>query len=600
MEGQRRGRSLRRKFLPVLLWLRGAGVRCLQALRRRARGLATAAAFTVALAGCTPWKEYLHNGFKVGPNYSRPPAPVAQKWIDEGQQGVSTKSDELRAWWTVFQDPVLNDLVCCAVNQNLNVRQAGFRVLQYRALLGFAIGRLFPQTQTFDAGYNHTAVSIKVANRFATPQRFFSTWGYGFNLGWELDFWGKYRRFIEEYQDRYDAQIEDYDAVLVTLLGDVANEYVQMRTLQAQLAYTLINVKLQEETLGIAQTKYNAGQINELDVDQATSILQQTRALVPQLEIQIRQAGNRLCVLLGIPPEDLAKKLPPRPIPNAPPEVCVGIPAQLLTRRPDIRQAEREAAAESARIGIEVAELYPAISVVGNIGWGAEYFTNLFNAGAWRGSVGPSVDWKLLYYGRILSLINARKARFQEAVVAYQQKVLTAAQEAENGIVTFIKAIKRVEELQKSVEAARKAVDIALAQYRVGTVDFNRVSFLEQNLVNQQNLTAQAQGEVAEGLILTYRALGGGWQVRLDGCPVNPPISTTQPLPDKEDDKNKNKEEKKANGDKVASTEGKENGPKPAELPALAKVGDLKPLNPPQLPELLEAPPPVITKGKGK
>lgn len=408
MEGQRRGRSLRRKFLPVLLWLRGAGVRCLQALRRRARGLATAAAFTVALAGCTPWKEYLHNGFKVGPNYSRPPAPVAQKWIDEGQQGVSTKSDELRAWWTVFQDPVLNDLVCCAVNQNLNVRQAGFRVLQYRALLGFAIGRLFPQTQTFDAGYNHTAVSIKVANRFATPQRFFSTWGYGFNLGWELDFWGKYRRFIEEYQDRYDAQIEDYDAVLVTLLGDVANEYVQMRTLQAQLAYTLINVKLQEETLGIAQTKYNAGQINELDVDQATSILQQTRALVPQLEIQIRQAGNRLCVLLGIPPEDLAKKLPPRPIPNAPPEVCVGIPAQLLTRRPDIRQAEREAAAESARIGIEVAELYPAISVVGNIGWGAEYFTNLFNAGAWRGSVGPSVDWKLLYYGRILSLINAQ------------------------------------------------------------------------------------------------------------------------------------------------------------------------------------------------
>ncbi len=542
MDGHRQGQGCRPRLLTIL--------------RRRIRGLAAAGTLALTVAGCTPWKEYVHNGFKVGPNYKRPPAPVAPKWIDTGNTAVSPKSDELRAWWTVFNDPILNDLVCCAVNQNLNVRQAGFRVLQYRALLGYAVGRLFPQTQTFDTAYQHQAVSLKVANRVATPQRYFSTWAGGFNLAWEADFWGKYRRFIEEFSDRYDASIENYDAVMVTLLGDVATSYVQLRTLQAQLGYTLTNIKLQEAILDIATTRFKNGfgQNGELDVDQATTTLERTRALVPQLEIQIRETTNRLSVLMGMPPEDLAKKLPPALIPSAPPQVCAGIPAELLTRRPDIRQAEREAAAECARIGIEVAELYPAISVSGTIGRASEYLPSLFTAQAWRGTITPTLDWKLLYYGRISNLIAARKAAFQEAVVGYQQKVLTAAQEVENGIVTFLKAKQRVEHLEKAVEAAEKAVNIAKAQYGAGTVDFNRVAVLMQNLVDQQNLLAQAQGEVAQGLVMVYRALGGGWQVRLDGCPPNPPPASpvTAGNPGQESKETPPGENKQENGERPA------------------------------------------------
>jgi NodT family efflux transporter outer membrane factor (OMF) lipoprotein len=477
------------------------------------------------ICGCTGPGEYIHNGFKVGPNYCPPGAPVAQTWIDVADKRVRTDSDDLSQWWRVFNDPVLDGLIGDAYRQNLTLREAGFRVLAARAQLGIAIGNLFPQQQYAHGDYTRTTLStqtadniVAIGNGLGLPvQRNFSQWDYGFALGWELDFWGRFRRAIESNEATLGASIADYDDVLVTLLGDVANSYVQYRTLEQQIAYANYNVDLQRQTLTIVEARFRAGTTGQLDVHQSRSTLAQTEAGIPELEISLRQAANRLCILLGMPPQDLQARLGAAPIPTAPTDVAVGIPADLLRRRPDIRRAERTAAAQSAQIGIAEADFYPAISIVGTIGYSAEEFPNLFRQTAFNGTIGPSFNWKILNYGRILNNVRAQQARFQELITAYQQTVLNANREAEDGLVTFLRAQTRTRFQSESVDRAQKAVTLGLVQYQAGTVDFTRITQLEQNLVLQQNTLAQARGEIAEGLIQIYRALGGGWEFRLTG-----------------------------------------------------------------------------------
>lgn len=492
------------------------GFRRLASLRMvRGTGLAAAALF---LGGCTPLKQYIHNGFKVGPNYVEPPAAVANDWIDAPNKRFRTDPDDLSKWWSVFKDPTLDALICDAYHQNLTLKEAGFRILQARAQLGIAIGEIFPQTQNMNGSFTQRAVSSQVANRQATPELFFSNWAYGFGLAWEIDFWGKFRRQIESADDRLNASIFEFDEVLVTLLGDVAANYVQLRIYEQQLVYVKANVALQKETLGIAKAQFDGGQVSELDPDQAQSTLSQTEAQVPQLEIQIRQTANRLCTLLGMPTEDLQKKIGLSAIPVAPPDVALGVPADLVRRRPDVRKNERNAAAQAAQIGVADADFYPAISVLGQVGYASQYFSKLWTSGAFTGSIGPSFQWNLLNYGRILNNVRLQDAKFLELVAHYQNSVLKANQEAEDGIVAFLRSHERSQSLADSVKAAERSVNVAIAQYKGGTVDFNRVSLLEQNLVQQQNLLAQARGEIALGLIQTYRALGGGWQIRLTDC----------------------------------------------------------------------------------
>ena len=472
----------------------------------------------VLSCGCTTLQEYIQNGFKVGPNYGRPPAPVAQDWIDAADQRVRKESDDLSKWWTVFNDPVLDALVCSAYQQNLTLRQAGVQVLEARAQQAIALGYLFPQTQQATGDYARHAVSTEVANRSNVSKRFFSQWDYGFNLAWELDFWGRFRRAVEAANASLDASVENYDAVLVTLLGDVATYYVQLRTFQQRIEYAQANVRLQRETLKIVEARFKAGTTTKLDVAQAKSTLEQTEAQIPELEISLRQANNQLCILLGIPAEELQARLGPAPIPTAPAEVAAGIPADLLRRRPDVRRAERQAAAQSAEIGVAEAEFYPHIAITGTIGYSAQEFKNLFRSKALVGSIGPSFQWNILNYGRILNNVRLQDARFLELVTAYQNTVLLAGQETENGLVIFLRAQERTRFQAASVTDAEEAVQIALKQYQAGTIDFTRVTQLEQNLVLLQDTLAQARGEIALGLIQVYRALGGGWQIRYTGC----------------------------------------------------------------------------------
>src|SRR5438132_985211 len=474
--------------------------------------------FAALLCGCTTLKEYVQNGFKVGPNYGRPPAPVAQNWIDAADPRVRTESDDLSKWWQVFQDPVLENLVCTAYLQNLTLREAGLRVLESRAQLGITVGNILPQSQTATGSFTWNAESRQAANRSFISKPFFGQWNYAFNLAWELDFWGQFRRAIEGSTDSLDASVENYDAMLVTLLGDVATNYAQIRTTEQRIKYATQNVELQRQTLTLVEARFKAGTVSELDLDQARSTLAQTEATIPELEITLRQFNNQLCILLGIPPEELRAKLGPAPILTAPPEVTVGIPADLLRRRPDVRFAERQAAAQCAQIGVAESNFYPHISITGTLGYSAEFFKNLFKPTALTASAGPSFQWNILNYGRILNNVHLQEATFHELVATYQNAVLTAAQDVENGLVTFLKAQERTKFQAESVAEAEKAVKIALVQYKGGIIDLTRVTQLETTLVQLQDTLALAQGEIGLGLIQVYRALGGGWQIRVTGC----------------------------------------------------------------------------------
>jgi NodT family efflux transporter outer membrane factor (OMF) lipoprotein len=475
----------------------------------------------VSSSGCTSIRDYVRQGFRVGPDYKEPPAAVAPHWIDANDKRVNSNCEDICSWWKVFKDPALDALICTAYHQNLTLREAGFRILQARAQLGIARGEFFPQNQNLTGSYTRIARSKETALARAGGQvghRFFDQWDYGFNLDWELDFWGRFRRAIESQADLLDASVADYDAAIITLLGDVATNYAQMRTFEQRLVYARENVKVQQDTLDIVQARFKASTISELDVDQASSTLNSTQAAIYELEIGLRQAQNRLCTLLGIPPEDLMARIGEGPIPTAPTDACVGVPADLLRRRPDVRAAERRVAAQSEQIGIAMSDLYPHIQISGTLGGSAESLGRLFTPGAFNSQISPNFRWDLLNYCRIQNNVKFQDARFLELVTFYQNQVLQANQEVEDGLVVFLRSQERTKYQQKSVDDAVAAVNVALLQYKAGTTDFTTVTQVEQIQVLQQDTLAIAQGEIVTGLVAVYRALGGGWQIRCTDC----------------------------------------------------------------------------------
>jgi NodT family efflux transporter outer membrane factor (OMF) lipoprotein len=475
----------------------------------------------LTISGCTSLSDYISNGFKVGPNYRQPAAATAPDWIDTADKRVRRESDDLSKWWTVFHDPVLDALIDDAYKQNLTLRQAGLRILQARAQLGITTGNLFPQKQSVGASFTQTALSGQDANiAISTPLgpvslvRFYPQWNVPIgSLSWEIDFWGRFRRAIEANAANLEASTADYQDVLVTLLSDVASNYVALRTLEQQIEYTKTNVDLQRQTLKIVEARFKAETITGVDLRQSRSVLAQTESQVPELEIAVRQTQNQICTLLGIPPEDLRPRLSKAKIPTAHAEVAVGIPADLLRRRPDVRRAERQAAAQSAQVGVAEADFYPAIAINGTIGYSAQQFKDLWGSSAFTGTIGPSFQWNILNYGRILNNVRLQDAKFLETVAAYQQTVLKANQEVEDGLATFLKAQERARLLKISVDEALEAVKLVVLQYEKGTVDFTRVTQLQEALVVQQDNFAQAQGETARGLIQVYKGLGGGWEM---------------------------------------------------------------------------------------
>jgi NodT family efflux transporter outer membrane factor (OMF) lipoprotein len=487
------------------------------------------------LAGCitTSPHQWLHNGLKVGPEYGRPAAPVAAEWIQANDPAVQPSPLAGGNWWNVFDDPTLTSLVHLAYEQNPNIRVTASRVLEARAGQAISVGNLLPQSQQAIATYSRVNLNtnMPVINQLAKAlppgSTAFSNWFYGFNLSWELDLWGRLRRNVESSNASLDASIEDYDSALVTLFADVAANYVQYRVAQQRIKIARDNVRIQEGVLALASEKFRVGTTTRLDVEQARTVLEQTRSTIPALEISLGQANDTLCTLVGIPPRDLAADLgegPPlgsSPVPNAPAWVAAGIPADLLRRRPDVRSAERQVAGQSAQIGVAEADLYPTLFINGTIGWDAADFSKAFSNKSVLGLLIPGFRWNILNYGRILNNVRLQEARLQELIAAYQGKVLSAGREVQVPLRGFLKSREQADDLTRSVTAAAAATEVGVGQYRAGTIDFNRVFNLETTQVQQQESLAIAQGNIALNLIEVYRALGGGWELRLND--PNPP-----------------------------------------------------------------------------
>jgi NodT family efflux transporter outer membrane factor (OMF) lipoprotein len=520
---------------------RRAGSKHASGVGRRLFALAVPLALVSFASGCvaTGPVEWIRNGFKVGPNYQKPPAPVAPEWISAKEPGVENR--HLQEWWQVFEDPTLNSLVTTAYGQNLTLRAAGLRVLEACAQWAIAAGNLFPQTQQATGHYSRVGLSQNAANNptafsplltilpgastllppESIPRNFFSDWQVGFNLSWELDFWGRFRRAVESASDTLDASVENFDDALVTLLADTATNYVQYRVTQERIRIANDNVRIQEGILALTQERYRVGTATVLDVQQAQTILEQTRSTIPALKIALGQANDALSVLLGIPPRDLAAELGPgaelgaNPMAHTPSWVAAGIPADLLRRRPDVRAAERQVAAQSAQIGVAEADLYPAIYIDGTLGYEAQDIRRLFESRSFMGNITPNFKWNILNYGRIQNNVRLQQTRTQELIALYQNKVLTAAREVEDALRGFVRSQEQAEDLSKSVQAAAAATKTGIQQYRTGTIPFNTVFQLETAQVVAQDQLALAQGNIALNLVNVYRALGGGWELRL-------------------------------------------------------------------------------------
>lgn len=477
----------------------------------RAVALASIAG-TLAIAGC-----------KVGPDYTRPDAALNEAW--QAQAGAVQSAVEDAKWWDHFNDATLTSLVQSAIAQNLTLRSAGLRVLEARAARGIAVGRFFPQTQQAFGGIDNNQISKNDAR--GTGDRSYSTDAIGIEAAWELDFWGKFRRGIEAADAEVQLTVADYDTVLVSLEAEVATTYIALRSIEERLVFARANVALQSETLALTQTRFRTGAVSELDVSTALATLANTQALIPEFENLLRQAKLSLCVLLGRTPSELEAELAPAGgtiarVPDAPAEIAIGVPADLLRRRPDVRAAERVAAAQSARIGEAVADLYPRISIAGATGFTSSSFEstrqpglgNIFDADSFAGFIGLRVDWPILNYGRIEGNIRVQDARYERAVADYQDSVLRAARDVESGLSELLRARERSTSLAEAVSASQRSVELSLIQYRAGAVDFIRVNNAQVELVRQQDSLVASRASISLGAVRTFRALGGGWEVR--------------------------------------------------------------------------------------
>jgi NodT family efflux transporter outer membrane factor (OMF) lipoprotein len=573
-------------------------------IQRAASLLSFCALAGVALvqAGCmTGIKEYIHNGYKVGPNYHRPAAPVPDGWIDQNDPHVTIGAPNLASWWDVFGDPVLTRLIQQANSRNVSLLQAGLLIEQGRMQRNIAFSELLPQAQNVDAGYARGQLSRNFANfpaggpAFGTalapsaivsglstpstpiagaaafgagaaaagttttgtspllnsvvgsggagvgvPQgnsRFFNNWGTSLNLSWELDFWGLFRRNLEAANANLDQSVHNYDAMVVQFLANVATEYVEVRILQRRLELAKQNVALQEPLVDTLFKQYKAGiATSQPAYFQLKSNLDNTRALIPPLEISLRQANNALCVFLGISVQDLLRELgdatvpdPKDPrkrvvrIPRALDDtVVLAIPGEVLLHRPDVLSMEQQLRIQSAQIGISEAQLFPHIGINGTIGLAADRFGLMFNQQSIISSFGPSLTWNILNYGRLLANVRIQDNKYQQFVRAYQQTLLNANEDAENSLVAYLRSLEQAKYLTASANDAVEVTNYYYGQFDVGYLPqgvtsltyYNQIFTAVNFRVAQQDAAAQAEGNIALNLILLYRALGGGWQIR--------------------------------------------------------------------------------------
>jgi multidrug efflux system outer membrane protein len=463
----------------------------------RAVGLAGA----VLLSACTT----------VGPDFKRPQVPWLADWTGGSLESLAAdprgpRSGQTQEWWRNFNDPVLEHLVAEAQRVNPNVRTAGMRIMEARAQLGIADSTRYPQVQ------QATGEVLWVGEeRTGARDTSAVTFSAGLQIGWELDFWGKFRRSIEAADAGYFASIAQYDDLQVLMAAQVAALYCSIRTLEARLVIARENAALQKRSLEITERLFKGGSESELDVQQAKAQYLGTLSTIPQLEGGLRQTQNALSTLLARAPGPLPEMAAGKDvIPQAELAVIVDMPADLLRRRPDVRAAEMQLAAQSALIGVSVADLYPSISLLGSLGLSDTSLRGSPRLLSW--ALGPSLVWNVFDHGRLTNTVLLQDARFQQLYEQYQDAVLRAAREVDDAAVGFAKTGEQIALLADAVKAAQRSLDIATIQYREGLTDFQRVLDSQRTFFSQQELLVTSRGNLTQSLIALYKAMGGGWE----------------------------------------------------------------------------------------
>lgn len=462
---------------------------------------------TMTLSGC----------FAVGPDYKTPDLSAPPEWSRSLQGGVTAATPDKQAlaqWWSTLGDPDLSNLIERATTGNLDLKTAQARVREARARRGVAQAGLFP---TLDAGGSATRSR---GSEQMSKGEIQDLYRLGFDASWELDIFGRVRRSVEAAQGDLEASEADYQDVLVTLAAEVALNYVEARTLQTQLQVAEENLKTQQETLQLTQWRFEAGLVSRLDVEQARGNLESTRAQLPRLRSAIEEAKNRIAVLLGGFPGALEGQLgPKKPIPETSIEIAIGVPAETLRRRPDVRRAERQLAAQTARVGVATADLYPTFSLPGSIGLEALTTNRFFNTANRAWSIAGSLAWPIFKGGAIRQNIEVQNALQEQALNQYERTIRTALEDVENALVAYGEEQNRKQALAEATDAAQKSAELARNQYASGLIDFQSVLDAERSLLTFQDQLAQSRGQVTSNLISLYKALGGGWTAMMGAQP---------------------------------------------------------------------------------
>lgn len=466
---------------------------------------------------------FLLNACTVGPDYQAPKTKIEDQWMgaNKGNHGVNTSKTQDAAWWKSFNDPVLNNLIEIGYQNNLSLQSTGAKVLQAKAQLAQSVGELYPQEQGASGNYTRERLgggsSIYGAN---TPSNF-NIASSSISSTWELDFWGKYRRAVHANNASFFASMAAYDDALVSLTAEIGSTYIAIRMYQTQILVTEKNIALQKENFHMTETRYQAGKADLSDVEQARTTLNQTEASLPPLKTDLQQQKDALAVLLGTTPDKvdglLGKGKPHMPV--APSSVAVGIPKDVLRQRPDVHEAELEAIAQSEGIGAIKAQLYPAFSLNGSFGYsssnvGKSSPSDIFQWSNHTYSVGPSLSIPLFNYGQITNQVRTQDAAFQAAIFNYQNVVLTAQKEVQDGITSYVESQQALKSMSAANIAAIKTTQLSITRYEAGEIDYSSVIDAEKNQLAVQMSLINAQSSVPQGLISLYRALGGGWQIR--------------------------------------------------------------------------------------
>jgi multidrug efflux system outer membrane protein len=466
--------------------------------------LAIAAATLLVIAGCRA----------VGPTYKAPVPRVPDAWSVDIAKSFERGEPSLQEWWKTLHDPVLEELIQRARGSNLTVKQALSVIREARYRRGVVFVGLQPKVD-IGASYARTLASENTPPfnslppdlRHTEPVNFYQV---GFDMAWELDVFGGIRRQIEAADAGVGVAEEAYRDVLVTLFGEVAASYVDIRTLQQRIAYAEGNVQAQRETLELVRARYDAGLVGQLDVEQAESNLANTESTLPLLRQSLSLNLNLMAVLLGEPPGALQSELrKPAPLPVAVPQLAVGLPADLVRQRPDVRRAERNLASQVAQIGVLTSDLYPHFGLSGNLGFESVDFLNPGKGVTY--TIAPFVKWNVFNRGRIKGNISAQEEVTQQALLGYEQNVLVALAEVESTMVAYREERKRHVNLTEAVSATVNATDLVKTLYTNGLTDFQNVLDTERFLSTQQDQLATSEGQELKYLVALYKALGGGW-----------------------------------------------------------------------------------------